>query len=304
MKNRRVLFTGQKDEGKYVLEWIAYHKTIGFTDFVFFSNDCTDGSYELLSALQKLGHCQHSIHNPTNLTPQHNAAKLAYDGGTFEDGDWVMWMDLDEYLFINIGDHKLESLIQAIEGRDMIYIAWKLFGDNHNETWPGRHITDKLVGCQEFDETLEPAGKSLFKWSDKIERFSAHRPWVKPGVSRDEFDAISSAGTRPTPFFGVKRGIKFNRLLNGGQYWNLAQVNHYAVRTPDMYIEKAKRGAGNPRQSKVRNKYKDSFYRQYNRNESEDRKILIFRDQVDAEIVALKEDLATLNNNKIAKFIT
>lgn len=303
MDNRRVLFTAQKDEGRYVLEWIAYHKIIGFTDFIFCSNDCTDGSYDLLNALQELGHCQHFIHHPKDLTPQHNAAKLAYDNGLFTDGDWVMWMDLDEYLFVNISDHKLDNLIHAIEGRNMIYVAWKLFGDNGNKTWPGRHVTDKLITCEAFDENVEPAGKSLFKWSNKISDFSAHRPWVKSGVTREEFDAISSAGTRPTPFFGVKRGQKFHRLLNGGQYWKLAQVNHYAVRTPDAYIEKSERGAGNPSRSKVRNKYKNAYYRKYNRNEAVDRKILVFRDQIDAEVSLLKEQLASLNSVKIEKFL-
>jgi hypothetical protein len=303
MESRRILFTAQKDEGKFVLEWLAYHRIIGFTDFVFYSNDCTDGSYDLLDALQGLGHCQHVIHHPTDLTPQHNAAGLCRDNAHFNEGDWVMWIDLDEYLFIHTEDHTLQSLIDAVEDSDMVYVAWKLFGDNGNKTWPGRHITDKLTGCEAFDETAEPYGKSLFRWSDKIDRFSAHRPWVKDGVTRHEFDAISSTGTRPTPFFGVKHAIKFNRLLNGGDYWKLAQINHYAVRTPDMYIEKSKRGDGNPGQGKTRNKYKDAYYRANNRNEATDRHILIFRERVDAEVSRLKKELAATGNKKIAPFL-
>ena len=33
-----------RDEGPYLLEWVAYHRLIGFTDIVVCSNDCVDGS--------------------------------------------------------------------------------------------------------------------------------------------------------------------------------------------------------------------------------------------------------------------
>ena len=47
--------TTQKNEGAFLLEWIAYHKIIGFTDIVILSNDCEDGSDEMLDHLSKSG---------------------------------------------------------------------------------------------------------------------------------------------------------------------------------------------------------------------------------------------------------
>ena len=40
--------TTQKNEGAFLLKWIAYHRLIGFTDIVILSNDCEDGSDEML----------------------------------------------------------------------------------------------------------------------------------------------------------------------------------------------------------------------------------------------------------------
>ncbi|WP_297342068.1 glycosyltransferase family 2 protein, partial [Pseudophaeobacter sp.] len=40
-----------KNEGPFLLEWIAFNRLIGVTDFLFYSNDCTDGTAELLDAL-------------------------------------------------------------------------------------------------------------------------------------------------------------------------------------------------------------------------------------------------------------
>jgi hypothetical protein len=51
--------TTQKNEGAFLLEWIAYHKIIGFTDIVILSNDCEDGSDEMLDHLSKSGEIIH-----------------------------------------------------------------------------------------------------------------------------------------------------------------------------------------------------------------------------------------------------
>jgi hypothetical protein len=51
--------TTQKNEGAFLLEWIAYHKIIGFTDIVILSNDCEDGSDEILDHLSKSGEIVH-----------------------------------------------------------------------------------------------------------------------------------------------------------------------------------------------------------------------------------------------------
>ena len=40
-----------KNEGPFLLEWIAFHRVLGVTDFLFYSNDCTDATDRLLDAL-------------------------------------------------------------------------------------------------------------------------------------------------------------------------------------------------------------------------------------------------------------
>ena len=51
--------TTPKNEGAFLLEWIAYHKLIGFTDIVILSNDCEDGSAIMLDHLSKPGEITH-----------------------------------------------------------------------------------------------------------------------------------------------------------------------------------------------------------------------------------------------------
>ena len=45
-----------KNEGPFLLEWIAFNRLIGVTDFLFYSNDCSDGTDRLLDA-QRLNDC-------------------------------------------------------------------------------------------------------------------------------------------------------------------------------------------------------------------------------------------------------
>ena len=49
------IVTTMKNEGPFILEWIAYHLSIGFTGFTVFSNDCDDGTDQIIVRLQELG---------------------------------------------------------------------------------------------------------------------------------------------------------------------------------------------------------------------------------------------------------
>ena len=44
-----------KNEGPFLLEWIAFNRLVGVTDFLFYSNDCSDGTDTLLDALGDCG---------------------------------------------------------------------------------------------------------------------------------------------------------------------------------------------------------------------------------------------------------
>ena len=44
---RITALTCVKNEGPFLLEWIAFNRVIGVTDFLFYHNDCTDGTDRL-----------------------------------------------------------------------------------------------------------------------------------------------------------------------------------------------------------------------------------------------------------------
>ena len=49
-----VVVTSMKNEGCFILEWVAYHLSIGVTHFLVYTNDCDDPTNEVLDRLEAL----------------------------------------------------------------------------------------------------------------------------------------------------------------------------------------------------------------------------------------------------------
>ncbi len=52
---RAVAVLTVRNEGSFLIEWLAHHRACGFSDFLVFSNDCTDGTDLMLDRLAALG---------------------------------------------------------------------------------------------------------------------------------------------------------------------------------------------------------------------------------------------------------
>ena len=246
MTGRRVLFSAQKNEGPFILEWVAFHKVIGFTDIVVVSNDCDDNSDRLLDALDTAGELTHIIQTvPVGAAPQKAAAEYVANKNVFKNGDWVMWLDLDEFLLVNSEDHQLESLIERIGNVDAVSIAWRFFGDSGVNSWPGRQIAPEFHRAEKRNRQKSPQVKTLFRYDERISRLDIHRPRLADGVGSDDFDWISSSGEKVDPaFFETGRRNLFNRITDGSRFYRLGQIMHFCTRTPDMFEKMAKRGDG------------------------------------------------------------
>ena len=240
-----VLFSAQKNEGPFILEWVAYHLLIGFSRIVVVSNDCDDGSDLLLDRLADAGVLTHLRQEvPPGVAPQANAERVARESGQFGLGDWVMWLDLDEFLIPSPPARTVGDLIAAAEGAAAIMIAWRFFGDSGHRSWPGRHVSPDFTRAARRTKGRNGQVKTLFRYGPEVQRLDIHRPILKPGVGEDDFPVITSAGTPVDPQFYDHRPRPFNRLVDQRRPYILGQVAHFSVRTPDMYARKALRGDG------------------------------------------------------------
>jgi len=79
-----------RNEGAFLLEWLAHHRACGVTDFLVFSNDCDDGTDAMLDRLDALGWLTH-VRNPGPHPegPQWAALKLADTHPLVTGADWL-----------------------------------------------------------------------------------------------------------------------------------------------------------------------------------------------------------------------
>ena len=96
-----------KNEGPFLLEWIAFNRVLGVTDFLFYSNDCTDATDRLLDALAAKGLVVHLPNPAEGRNYQMEALKDAAKQPVVTEADWVWVADVDEFLNIHIGDHTI-----------------------------------------------------------------------------------------------------------------------------------------------------------------------------------------------------
>ena len=62
-KMTTVAITCVRNEGAYLIEWLAHHRAVGFDHFVVFTNDCSDQTCQVLDYFAGLGWVTH-IPNP------------------------------------------------------------------------------------------------------------------------------------------------------------------------------------------------------------------------------------------------
>jgi hypothetical protein len=100
----KVLVACMRDEALFVIEWVAHHLVIGFDRIVVYTNDCHDGTDKLLKALSKHGPYEAGTIQKQAL---HEAMKLPQ----VSDAEWVMHIDADEYLNVEVGKRQIDDLL-------------------------------------------------------------------------------------------------------------------------------------------------------------------------------------------------
>ncbi|WP_425050322.1 glycosyltransferase family 2 protein [Psychromarinibacter sp. S121] len=255
MSGSRLIVTCMKNEGPFILEWIAYHRSIGFDDFLVFTNDCDDGTVEMLETLQGHGILS-TMDNPYQrieggMNPQKGALFYANDTEQVARAEWVMVSDVDEYVNIHAGDGTLDALWQAAgEDVDNISMQWRLFGNSDVDGYRDAWVTDQFDRCAPAfcpSPVQAWAVKTLVrttggKWPcGRYKRLGVHRP-IDPGAGATKHTNWVDGSGRPVLRKFREDGWRFGTHSYG---YGLVTLNHYAVRSADSFLVKRDRGRVN-----------------------------------------------------------
>ncbi len=244
--NRTAIVTTMKNEGPFILEWIAYHRMIGVDDFLIYTNDCTDGTDALLDVLQARGLVQHrdNPYRASGLKPQHAALQAAEDEPLMQNCAWGICMDVDEFINIKIGDGTLQSLYAALGDANMISLTWRLFGNAEVHGYRDHFLLDQFTRCApELIRKPHHAWgfKTLFRNIDIYKKLGVHRP---KGLRPDLWGQIHwlNGSGKPQPKEMFRNGWR-STLQTYGYDW--VSLNHYAVRSAESFLVKRDRGRVN-----------------------------------------------------------
>ena len=240
------IVTTMKNEGPFILEWLAYHRAIGFDDFIIYTNDCTDGTDTLLQLLQDKGFLQHR-ENPfrgSGLKPQHAALQAAETEPLVQDATWLTCIDVDEFINIKTGDGTLAALFDAVPDANMIAMTWRLFGNDDLHLFLDKPVTEQFLSCAP-EQTRKPhqawGFKTLFRNIGLFKKLGVHRPkGLKPQLW-EQINWVNGSGD-PLPKQIYRNGWRSTIDTYG---YDLVQLNHYAVRSAESFLVKRDRGRVN-----------------------------------------------------------
>lgn len=244
--NRTVIVTTMKNEGPFILEWIAYHQAIGVDDFLIYTNDCSDGTDSMLDLLQAKGIVHHR-QNPfrkTGLKPQHAALKAADKEPVARAADWSICMDVDEFINVKVGEGRLEDLFQAVGDANMISCTWRLFGNSGRRRFEDTYTIGQFDRCaNEYVPLPHQAWgfKTLFRNNGIFRKMGVHRP---KGLNPQLWDKIAwvNGSGKPMPTNDYRNAWRSNTGTYG---YDLVSLNHYSVRNAESFLVKRDRGRVN-----------------------------------------------------------
>ncbi|MEM9010599.1 MAG: glycosyltransferase family 2 protein [Pseudomonadota bacterium] len=277
-----LLMTTIKDEGPFILEWVLYNRLIGFDRIVVYSNDCSDGSDTLLDVLAEEGWLTHHRSTPPpEATAQGAAAEAMFASEAYAGCTWFCWLDPDEYLNIHVGEGRVPDLIGAIGDALGMVLNWRLFGHSGVAAWADGLTIETFCRCAGRGHAENSPTKSFFRRHPLITQLYQHRPFLDPAFEGSGERFITCDGDPvPHDFLGAMRktGNPLQTLPNRQRKFSLAQVNHYAVRSYDVFSLKRFRGQGakpiGADEALRGRRYGEKFWVKRDRNEREDRSIL------------------------------
>lgn len=231
-----------KNEGAFLLEWLAHHRACGVSDFLVFSNDCDDGTEAMLDRLQALGWLTH-VRNPGphGEGPQWAALKQADRHPLVTGADWVLPLDIDEFVNVHVGDRTIPALLSALPEATAITLTWRLFGNAGVVEYRDAPVT----------ETFTRAAPAILHWpwrallfktlvrnDGSYGKLGVHRPRA-PLAGRLAAQRWFDGSGRVLPA-AFHRGRIFSDV--GREHHALVQLNHYPLGAVESFLLKRDRG--------------------------------------------------------------
>ena len=209
-----------KNEGRYLQEWIEYHKMLGVEKFFIYDNDSADNTREILQP-----------YIDTNLVeycyfPGKKMQLKAYANCVRKHKrhtKYLGFLDIDEFI-VPIKHKTISDYLKSLGRFSGVQINWLVYGSGGAKKREKGFVIERFKDHSLPDHKLNRHIKVILNPRLILRFFSAHRPVI----------------------FG--RYIDSNGNITKKSFWdrtpvsNQIRINHYAIKSYEEFLEKRSRG--------------------------------------------------------------
>ncbi len=243
---KTLMLTVMRNEGPYVLEWIAHHFALGIDDLLIFTNYCSDNTDRILDRIEVLWpHRVKHQPNPKIMFPKQGvwhimALRYAGNFGRYHAADWLYVTDADEFLNLKNPSGTLDGFFDQAGAADAVSftsVAFNSNGHKHETTdLVTTRYTQTTMDLDDTDQEIITAVKTLYRNKIKGPR-RPHRPVTKT-FSTTGFKWINGSGEQMPASFTDSDYKGINAVPTRA----FGQVNHYSIKSAAEFLLKVDRG--------------------------------------------------------------
>jgi len=240
----------QRNRGKWIVEWLAFHMLMGFRHFYIYTHLCDDDTEAKLLKLAR--HYDIQVYRMgQQALPQLTAYQHAYDTHG-ADMDWMAFIDGDEFLQPAEG-MEIATALSGFDGAPLSALAayWICYGSNGHLQDPDGLVVKDYPRHSRHDFAGNHHVKSIVRGRQQIQVRGSH-----------VFD--TAHGTFDEQLRPVDRGWMNDLAPSHARL----RINHYSVQSFEFF-KRTKQNSGAPdgHAGLVR---PDSWFFEFDRNECDD----------------------------------
>ncbi len=281
-------FTVMKNEGPFIVEWVAWQRLMGVDRIVVLTNDCDDGTDLILDEMERLGLLTH-LPNPMVIAPPSSSLRrsphmtaLAYGRQmrAWRDADYVFLTDVDEFPCLRGGDTSLKELLRRLDWPDVLTMAETTFGTGGVVAYHDRPVTAQFTKGANMTPGKWKSRRG-FKSISRVDprlNIRNHRPLAPEDVAGD-LRWLDGAGRD----FPVEMRHVHHKGGDARGMFDLVTINHYALRSLESFLVKHARG-----DAVVAGRVDRTYFKRRDQVASENTEMLVHQPRLGEEIATLR----------------
>ena len=208
------------NEAPFLLEWIAYHKSVGVDRFILFDNGSTDGGKEIVlgSQFRELVTLISWPERPGQLSAYQHC--IDHYIASFV---WMAFIDIDEFIH-PLRDCNLPDLLQRAGAHDAMLIQWMNFGPSGYSLEPEGLVLENYTSRLPIERSVNRHVKSIVRSSGVVGVGGCH-------IARLKGDPCNADGATVE-----------NAAIQQEICADTAVINHYYTKSKATWLAKVGRG--------------------------------------------------------------